>query len=58
MENVRYNLANEVMSIMDIYRKQEARGNVDTPGGLENMGDVWSWFKVWDRKLREEAVNG
>jgi len=42
----------EILSIMDIYHQQEERGEIDTPGGLENMWDVWSKFLEWERKLR------
>jgi len=42
----------EILSIMDTYHEQEKSDfGVDTPGGLENMGDVWSKFLEWERKL-------
>lgn len=42
----------EIASIMETYREQEAAGSVDTPGGLEHMGDVWSLLSDWDRAIR------
>jgi len=43
----------EVQEIMQTYREQEAeRGYVDTPGGLEHMGDVWRLLKKWDKMLQ------
>lgn len=43
----------EIQSIMETYREQEAsdRG-IDTPGGLERMGDVWKLLRRWDRMLQ------
>ena len=41
----------EIAEIMETYREQDAAGGVDTPGGLEHMGDVWRLFKKWDREL-------
>ena len=40
-----------IQMIMAEYREQQASGFVDTPGGLEHMGDVWSLFHEWERKL-------
>lgn len=40
-----------IREIMATYRKQEARGGVDTPGGLEHMGDVWRLLSKWDAAL-------
>lgn len=47
----------EILSIMQTYHEQEesTRG-VDTPGGLEHMGDVWGLFAKWERMLTEEGV--
>jgi len=45
----------EIRSIMEEYRKQEANGSIDTPGGLENMGDVWWLLRRWDKLLSEGA---
>ena len=40
---------------MCTYREQEAAGNVDTPGGLEHMGDVWRLLRRWDTELAKSA---
>lgn len=46
----------EIMEIMATYREQEAsRYGVDTPGGLEHMGDVWRLLGEWDERLRALA---
>ena len=42
----------EIMRIMKVYREQEAKGYVDTPGGLEHMGDVWILFRKWEAVLK------
>lgn len=44
----------EILSIMQTYHEQEARGNIGTPGGLEHMGDVWKLFQRWERDLRND----
>ena len=41
----------EIQEIMADYREQESAGGVDTPGGLEHMGDVWRLFRKWDFSL-------
>ena len=42
----------EIRDIMKTYREQEAKnGYVDTPGGLEHMGDVWRLLARWDDEL-------
>jgi hypothetical protein len=47
-------IAQEIMEIMDTYRDQEKTSwGVDTPGGLEHMGDVWALLRRWDNELRE-----
>ncbi len=43
----------EILEIMATYHEQEAAGSVDTPGGLEHMGDVWRLFGKWERMLKE-----
>lgn len=43
----------ELTDIMKEYRRQEDRGHVDSPGGLEHMGDVWRLMKRWDRLLQD-----
>jgi hypothetical protein len=46
-------VCDEIIYIMDVYHEQEesARG-VDTPGGLEHMGDVWRLFRKWEKLLK------
>ncbi len=46
----------EIKEIMETYREQETAGYVDTPGGLEHMGDVWRLLSKWDKMLREETA--
>lgn len=43
----------EIQEIMVTYREQEAAGSIDTPGGLEHMGDVWRLLRKWDKLLSE-----
>ena len=43
----------EILEIIETYHEQESSGYVDTPGGLEHMGDVWRLFKNWERLLKE-----
>ena len=50
-EDAKTKVCNEILDIMKTYHEQDARGSVDTPGGLEHMGDVWSLFKSWERRL-------
>lgn len=49
-------VCNEILEIMKTYHEQEARGFVDTPGGLEHMGDVWRLLGRWETKLKKEVV--
>ena len=45
----------ELIDIMRVYDEQmEKRGYVDTPGGLEHMGDVWRLFERWRAALHDE----
>lgn len=38
----------EIVEIAREYERQyEKRGYVDSPGGLEHMGDVWTQIQVW-----------
>lgn len=46
-------VCSEILEIMKDYHEQEADGRVDTPGGLEHMGDVWKLLKKWERMLSE-----
>jgi len=46
----------EIEEIMHTYREQEkSRYGVDTPGGLEHMGDVWRLLGRWDGELYEST---
>jgi hypothetical protein len=46
----------EIQDIMRVYREQEATSyGVDTPGGLEHMGDVWDMLYRWDKLLTAPA---
>jgi hypothetical protein len=44
-ETVRQEVCDKILDIMKTYHEQEARGGIDTPGGLEHMGDVWRLFR-------------
>lgn len=46
----------EIREIMATCREQEAAGRIDTPGGLEHMGDVWVLLAKWDRSLKAEPT--
>jgi|SRR5215472_6325043 len=46
------NVCRQILTIMETYREQEKEGYVDTPGGLEHMGDVWRLLAEWDEQLR------
>lgn len=45
------NVETEIVEIMKVYHKQAARGEMGTAGGLEHMGDVWSLFLKWERRI-------
>jgi hypothetical protein len=48
----------EIVAIMKEYdRQMEDRGYVDTPGGLEHMGDVWSLLEGWRKLILAEATS-
>lgn len=50
-------ICDEIAEIMRTYREQENEcGYVDTPGGLEHMGDVWRLLHDWDDRYRR-ALN-
>lgn len=52
-------VGNEILTIMKIYHEQEKSSyGVDTPGGLEHMGDVWSLFLKWERLLARLEEKG
>jgi len=49
-------VAREIIKIMKTYDEQiEKNGYVDTPGGLEHMGDVWGLLDRWRHLLIEDA---
>ena len=51
-----YAICTEILEIMQVYHEQEkSYFGVDTPGGLEHMGDVWALFMKWE-KLLETAI--
>ena len=51
-EDAKTAVCQEILEIMKTYREQEAeRGYVDTPGGLEHMGDVWKLLSRWEQTL-------
>jgi hypothetical protein len=46
----------EILAIMKVYHEQESSSyGVDTPGGLEHMGDVWRLLAKWERMLSTPA---
>lgn len=50
----REEVCEEILDIMRTYHEQEKSSyGVDTPGGLEHMGDVWSMFSRWEDRLKE-----
>ncbi len=50
-------VTSQIQEIMKEYRHQYAKGYVDSPGGLEHMGDVWSLLWKWDEALAERALS-
>lgn len=49
----------EIVSIMAAYDEQnQSRFGVDTPGGLEHMGDVWRLLDSWRRQLAPQSASG
>lgn len=48
-------VCSEILEIMRVYDEQLAKhGYVDTPGGLEHMGDVWRLLERWRDTLLAE----
>lgn len=46
----------EIVDIMRTHDEQEAEmGYVDTPGGLEHMGDVWRLLHRWRDRLNGKS---
>ena len=46
-------VCDEILEIMATYHAQEESTGVDTPGGLEHMGDVWRLFRKWEMILKD-----
>ena len=47
-----HQVCEEILRIMATYHEQEdGPDGVDTPGGLEHMGDVWHLFLKWEGAL-------
>lgn len=46
-EEAKIRVCQEVVRIMRMYDEQNRRGYVDSPGGLEHMGDVWRLLGRW-----------
>lgn len=44
-------ICDDIQEIVAEYRRQDAEGGVDTPGGLEHMGDVWRLLSRWDAMI-------
>lgn len=52
-DEIHKTICDEILSIMQTYHEQEATTfGVDTPGGLEHMGDVWKLFRRWEAMLK------
>lgn len=50
-------IGEEIIEIMKTHDEQmDAHGYVDTPGGLEHMGDVWSLLSKWRDRLLAKAT--
>lgn len=46
----------EILDIMRTYHEQSRSPyGVDTPGGLEHMGDVWRLFSKWEQMLLSDG---
>jgi hypothetical protein len=58
-ENARLKgVCDEIQEIVLIYGEQAAEGCVDSPGGLEHMGDVWNLLCKWDAAISKEPPFG
>ena len=50
-------ICREIQAIMETYREQmNTKGYIDTPGGLEHMGDVWRTLERWGSELLEDET--
>lgn len=52
MDEARAKVCDEILEIMAVYHEQDSAGDVDTPGGLEHMGDVWRLFLRWEETIK------
>ncbi len=53
--SVAIGIAKDILEIMETYHEQELSAyGVDTPGGLEHMGDVWRLFREWEKRLNAD----
>ena len=50
-EKAKTEVCEDILEIMRTYHEQEANGFINTLGGLEHMGDVWSLFSAWEIAL-------
>jgi hypothetical protein len=51
-EQAKQVVCEKILRIMKTYHEQESTSyGIDTPGGLEHMGDVWSLFLEWEKLL-------
>lgn len=51
LATARREVCDEIIEIMAEYDRQEKGRGVDTPGGLEHMGDVWGLLGRWRMML-------
>ena len=51
---VKTKVCNEILEIAATYHEQmEERGHIDTPGGIEHLGDVWRLILKWEDMLKK-----
>ncbi len=56
-EDAKTLVCKEILEIMEEYHRQsESKNGVDTPGGLEHMGDVWKLFLKWEESLKSNET--
>ena len=50
----RTKVCNEILEIAATYHEQmEKSGHIDTPGGIEHLGDVWRLILKWEDILKK-----
>ena len=54
-EEAKTKVCNEILSIMEEYDRQDAKGYVDTPGGIEHKGDAFKLLDRWRKQLTQPA---